>query len=241
MMLTTLREKLNLIRSAGPDTAVVLEFNSNLARRKADWFVERVLLGKLNMARLVIGYDFKFGQGRQGDACYLEALGEQMGFGVDIVPPVMSKGHPVSSTRIRTALSRGEVKLAGLMLRRPYCLSGKVVRGEGRGRRLAYPTANLELAEGGKMLPLAGVYAVEVRVKTRIHKGVLYIGTRPTYGEGAVGVEVHLMDWMGVLYGKTVEAGLVERLRAERVFKDEASLRRAISRDVEAARSVLDN
>lgn len=241
MMLTSLREKLDLLRSAAPDEAVVLEFNPNLARRKAEWFVESVLLGKLNMARLVIGYDFRFGHGRRGDASYLETLGERLGFGVDIVPPVVSRGHPVSSTRIRTALSRGEVRSAGVMLGRPYCLSGKVVRGEGRGRMLTYPTANLELGDTGKMLPLGGVYAARVRVKGRIENGVLYVGTRPTYGGGAIGVEIHLMDWAGALYRSTVDACFVERLRGEKVFRGDASLRRAISRDVEAARAVLDN
>lgn len=241
LMLTTLREKLDLVRSAGCDEAVVLEFNPNLARREAEWFVEKVLLAKLNMVRLVIGYDFRFGRRRRGDAAYLEALGERLGFGVDIVPPVLSGGRPVSSTRIRRALSGGEVGSAGAMLGRPYCLSGKVVRGEGRGRRLTYPTANLAVAGTGKILPPGGVYAVKVRAKGRVHKGVLYIGTRPTYRGCAVSVEAHLIDWEGALYGRMMEACFVKRLRGERAFRNEASLRRAISRDVEGARAALDN
>jgi riboflavin kinase/FMN adenylyltransferase len=127
------------------------------------------------------------------------------------------------------------------MLGRPYSISGKVVRGEGRGRRLTYPTANLAGVGEGKMLPPAGVYAAWVGMGGRMRKGVLYVGARPTYGAGPVMVEIHVLDWTGSLYGRTIEAHFVRRLRAERVYRREAGLRRAISRDVGAARAALEN
>jgi len=241
LMLTTLREKLALIAEAGLDQTVILRFTSTLAGRRAEWFVRRLLVAKLNMARLVIGYDFHFGRGREGNARYLEALGEEIGFGVDIVPPVDFRGRPVSSTRVRTSLARGEVRAASEMLGRMYSLAGRVVKGEGRGRLLAFPTANLELEEAGKMLPRFGVYAVRVKLGRACYPGALYIGTKPTYGGGRPAVEVYIMGLTANLYGRKLEVFLVDRIRGERQFKDQTSLRRAIAADVERAAGLLQN
>jgi riboflavin kinase/FMN adenylyltransferase len=240
-MLTSLEERVSLIRSAGIDETLVLAFTPKLAGRRAEWFVRTILLEKLNLTRLVIGYDFRFGRGREGDARYLETLGEKMGFGVDIVPPVIYRGRPVSSTRIRAALARGDAASAGRMLGRAYSVAGKVVRGEGRGRGLGYPTANLAIKDPGKVLPADGVYAAWAVVGGEARPGVLYVGTRPTYGGGARGVEVHLLDAGGRLYGRAIEVRFVERLRGEKHFKTEAELRRAVTADVGRAREVLSN
>jgi riboflavin kinase/FMN adenylyltransferase len=243
-MLTSLEERVSLIRSSGIDETLVLAFTPKLARQRAEWFVRSILLGKLNLTRLVIGYDFRFGRGREGDARYLEALGAKMGFGVDIVPAVIYRGRPVSSTRIREALARGDVGSARRMLGRAYSVAGKVVRGEGRARGLGYPTANLAMKDPGKVLPDDGVYAAWAVVGGVARPGVLYLGTRPTYGGGARGVEVHLLgaaDAGGRLYGRAMEAQFVERLRGERFFKNEAELRRAVTADVGRAWEVLSN
>ena len=238
-MLTTLSEKLSLIARAGLRETLVLKFTPGLSRQRADWFVRRVLLNKLNMARLVVGYDFRFGRGREGDARYLETLGEDLGFGVDIVPPVRFGGHPVSSTRVRTALLRGDAGSAAKMLGRPYSICGKVVRGEGRGRQLSYPTANLEVEDGGKMIPREGIYAVRVALGRRVVPGVLYIGNKPTYGGDRTSIEVHVLDRVGRLYGKALEVRLIERLRGDRAFRSDAALRGAIGRDIAGARRIL--
>ena len=237
-MLTTLSEKLGLIAGAGLRKTLVLKFTPGLSRRRADWFVRRVLLNKLNMTRLVVGYDFRFGRGREGDARYLETLGEDLGFGVDIVPPVRFGGHPVSSTRIRTALSRGDAGSAAKMLGRPYSICGMVVRGEGRGRLLSYPTANLEV-EDGKMIPREGIYAVMVARGRRVEPGVLYIGRKPTYRGEATSIEVHVLGRVGSLYGKALEVRFIERLRGDRAFGSDAALRRAIGRDIRRASRLL--
>ena len=240
-MLTGLEERAGLIRASGVDETLVLAFTPKLAGRRAEWFVRNVLLERLNLARLVIGYDFRFGKGREGDARYLERLGEKMGFGVDIVPAVIYRGRPVSSTRIRAALACGDVRSAGRMLGRPYSVAGKVVRGEGRGRGLGYPTANLALADRGKVLPADGVYAARALVGGAARPGVLYIGTRPTYGGRARGIEVHLLDAGGRLYGRAMEVSFVERLRGEKAFRSDAELRRAVAADAARAREVLSN
>lgn len=240
-LLTGLRERLRLLRASGVDETLVLGFSPKLGARRAEWFVRRLLLGKLNLARLVIGYDFRFGKGREGDAGYLEALGGELGFGVDIVPPVMHRGRPVSSTRIREALARGDVASAGLMLGRPYGLTGKVIRGEGRGRTLGYPTANLAAEEPGKLLPADGVYAARVMMGGAVRPGVLYVGTRPTYGGGSRGVEVHLLDAAERLYGRSMAVEFVARLRGERAFGSDRALRLAVAVDVRRARRALRN
>lgn len=230
-MLTTVRERLDLIAAEGISETLVLRFGAKLAARDAEWFVRHVLLGRLGMGRLVIGYDFRFGRGREGDSHGLEALGEAMGFGVDIVPPVKFGGHPVSSTRARTALARGDVRSAAAMLGRPYEISGRVVKGEGRGRRLGFPTANLRPADAGKMVPGDGVYAGEAGSRRRLGPALVYVGTKPTYGRGTRGVEVHLLDAGANLYGESLRVRFIERLRGEKTFASEAALRRAMTAD----------
>jgi riboflavin kinase/FMN adenylyltransferase len=241
MMLATLEERLALIAGAGIDETVVLEFTRGLARRRADWFTRRILVERLSLARLVIGYDFRLGREREGDAAYLEVLGEEIGFGVDIVPPVKWAGHPISSTRVRTALARGDVKVAARMLGRPYGLRGKVVRGEGRGRRLEYPTANLAVDDSRKMLPRPGIYAARVALGRTVCGGALYVGTKPTYGGGPVTVEVYLIGARANLYGRKLDVTFVDRLRDERNFKSDGALKRAIASDVRRAIRVLGN
>lgn len=238
-LLTSMEEKISLIRESGVDNLVILRFSPKLARQSAEAFAKKVLLKRLSMRRLVIGYDFRFGRDRQGDALYLESLGEAAGFGVDIVPPVSFLGHPVSSTRIRTAIVRGDVRSAARMLGRPYSVGGSVVRGDGRGAALAYPTANLEMDEPGKILPAKGVYAVTARVGGRQIPGVLYIGTKPTFGGQAETVEVHMMGLERNLYGRRVEVSFVERLRDEIRFRNDQGLKQAIRRDVARAQRVL--
>jgi riboflavin kinase/FMN adenylyltransferase len=238
-LLTSLKEKQSLIGETGIDDLVLLRFNPKLACRSAEWFVKNVLLKKLNMRRLVIGYDFRFGRNREGDVLYLESLGEAAGFGVDTVPPVSFRNYPVSSTRVRTALLRGDVVSAEKMLGRRYSFEGRVVRGEGRGRGLSYPTANIGLEDKDKMLPARGVYAVEAQVGRRLRPGVLYIGTRPTYQGSTRSVEVHVMGLDANLYGKPIRVTFVERLRDEIRFAGEADLKKAIAGDVSRAKRLL--
>jgi riboflavin kinase/FMN adenylyltransferase len=238
-LLTTAREKAGLIVELGLDELAVMRFSPKLAERSAEWFVKNVLLARLNMRRLVIGYDFRFGRGREGDASSLKSLGEKYGFGVDIVPPVRYLRHPVSSTRIRTALVRGDVKSAARMLGRPYSVAGLVSRGEGRGRQLTYPTANLEIEDARKMLPSRGIYAVRVGLGSRQAPGALYIGTKPTFGGRTESVEVHILGRKSNLYGRRLEVSFVQRLRDDEAFSDEAALKKAIARDIARTRKIL--
>ncbi len=238
-LLTSPEEKASLIEGAGINELVFLGFSPKLAGQSAEWFVENVLLKKLNMRRLVIGYDFRFGRNREGDASYLESLGEAAGFGVDIVPPVSYMNHPVSSTRVRTALVRGDVRSAARMLGRMYGLCGVVVRGEGRGVALSYPTANLKLKNPQKAVPANGVYAVKVCIGKQEAPGALYIGTKPTFTDEGRTIEVHIFGIEGSLYGRRIEVLFAQRLRGEKRFRDEAHLRSAIAKDIARARGIL--
>lgn len=238
-LLTSPEEKADLIGGAGVDDLLIMDFTPKLASRSADWFVEEILLSRLCMKRLVIGYDFRFGRSREGDAVYLESVGEKLGFGVDIVPPVLFLGHPVSSTRVRSAVARGEVDVAALMLGRPYSLSGRVVRGEGRGQTLDYPTANLEVYDPRKMLPPDGVYAVVAAYGAGRAVGALYIGSKPTYGGGTRGVEVHIIDKAEPPeYGSALGVEFVQRVRGEMTFDSDEALRVQICEDVEKIRGI---
>jgi riboflavin kinase/FMN adenylyltransferase len=238
-LLTLLDEKRGLIEETGIDDLVLMKFSPKLASRSAEWFVKNLLLKKLNMRRLVIGYDFRFGRDRQGDALYLESLGEAEGFGVDTVPPVNFQDHPVSSTRVRTALVRGDVESAARMLGRLYTISGAVVKGEGRGAGLSYPTANIDLGDLTKILPAKGVYAVTARMGLKQRPAVLYIGTKPTFGGRSTTVEVHIPGIRGNQYGRLVEVAFVERLRDEIRFENDADLTRAIAEDISKAKGLL--
>ncbi len=231
-MLTTSSEKIDLLGRAGINTTVILKFSSKLACKPAEWFVRKVLLERLAMRRLVIGYDFRFGRGRHGSPSYVEALGERMDFGVDIIPPVTYLGSPISSTRVRTAILRGDVASAAEMLGRPYSFTALVVRGEGRGRRLSFPTANLSLRSQSKIVPAKGVYGVRVRIGNRIYRGALYIGSKPTFESSGGTIEVYVVGGRQSLYGKRVGIEFIKRLRDERRFRSERELMRAIDADV---------
>jgi riboflavin kinase/FMN adenylyltransferase len=238
-ILTSPDEKRQLIEETGMDDLVLLRFSPKLACQSAEWFVKNTLLKKLNMRRLVIGYDFRFGRDRQGDALYLESLGEAEGFGVDTVPPVNFRDHPVSSTRVRTALVRGDVESAARMLGRQYSFKGSVIRGEGRGAGLSYPTANIDPGDPNKILPAKGVYAVTTRVGGTDRPAVLYIGTKPTFSGRSSTIEAHIMGMEGNLYGKSIEVAFAGRLRDEIRFENDADLRKAIAGDVSRAKGLL--
>jgi riboflavin kinase/FMN adenylyltransferase len=239
-LLTGPQEKAALIEGTGADDLVIVDFTPKLASRSADWFLEEVLLAKLGLRRLVIGYDFRFGKSREGDAAYLERAGERLGFGVDIVPPLLFMDHPVSSTRIRTALARGEVEVAAEMLGRPYSLSGTVVKGEGRGQSLDYPTANLKVGDPGKMVPPDGVYAVTAVYCGKRAAGALYIGIRPTYGGRARSIEVYVIDTAEAPeYGGALAIEFAGRVRGEMTFEDDAALKAQIAEDVDKIRRIM--
>jgi riboflavin kinase/FMN adenylyltransferase len=235
--ISTLGERLELITQTGVDATVVIRFTSDLALVEAEAFVKEVLLGRLKGRDVVVGYDHTFGRGGRGDARLLQSLAQALGFRAHVVPPLMIEGVAVSSSGIRAALRTGEVERANRYLGRPYAIGGEVVPGAGRGRRLGFPTANIR--PDRPVLVRAGVYAGRVELDEVRHPAVINVGVRPTFGDGDLVVEAHLLDFSGALYGRSLRLAFVSRLREERRFPGPEALREQIGQDIAAARSRL--
>src|SRR5262249_29359233 len=211
----------------------------SLAKYSATAFVEQILLERYHMRELLIGYDHGLGRGREGDATRLRALGERHGFPVDVVEAVLVEGAPVSSSAIRLAISYGELDAARRLLGRRYGFRGRVVAGEQRGRLLGFPTLNIALASPRKLLPPAGVYAVLAESPRGSFGGMMNLGPRPTFGDSALSLEVHLFDMTGDWYNLDVRVEFVARLRDTIRFDSPNALVAQLQKDEQAARRAL--
>jgi len=242
-MLTTPVEKKEILAESGLDYAVFLPFTPLLAEYTPRRFVEEILVGRLGVKELVVGYDHHFGKGRAGDADTLRELGSEMGFDVHVVGPVGAGERPISSTDIRRALLEGDVVSAREGLGRPYSIRGIVVRGEQRGRTLGFPTANLEVSGGGsagqKLIPAPGIYAVRGILKAGTYNGALHLGPRPTFKGSPPSIELHLMDFEKDIYGEEVRVDFVRHLREIRPFDSQRTLINQMREDVREARAIL--
>ena len=238
-LLTTSIEKKENLAQTDLDYAVFLPFTRALARYTPRRFVEEILVARMKVRELVIGYDHGFGRGRSGDAETLDAMGAELGFGVQVVPPILAGGGPVSSSRIRKALLAGDVRAAHTGLGRPYSLRGVVVRGDGRGAAPGFPTANLGSGDTRKLIPREGIYAVRARLPEGTRDGALHIGPRPTFPGSRASIEVHLFDYSADLYGAELRLDLIERLREVQSFASAAELVGRMSEDVRRARRIL--
>ena len=238
-LLTTPVEKSEILAESGLQYAVFVRFTHELSQLSPEEFVRDVLMARLRPAELVIGYDHGFGKGRSGDVDTLRRLGAEAGFAVHVVEPVESDGAPISSSRIRAAVQAGDMRAAAAGLGRPYSLRGVVVRGDGRGRHLGFPTANIQVRESDKLMPLAGVYAVRGVLRSGPVDGVLHLGPRPTFPGAPPTIELHLFDFDRDLYGEVVRVDFVERLRDIHPFSNIPDLIAAIEDDVAEARRRL--
>jgi len=235
--LTTTEDKIELLTQWGLDLLVILPFTPELARTSARDFVQ-MLCEYLHMTELWIGWDFSLGRGRAGNASALTKLGKAMGFHVHVIDPVRDGPVVISSTQIRHLITAGRVREAAEMLGRYHQLRAVVISGEGRGKRLGFPTANLQLSEHCAV-PASGVYAAYVAYREQRFPAVANIGCRPTFGEEEHGVEAHLLDLDGNLYGEHIGLQFVERLREERRFPNAEALCAQIEKDIAQAREIL--
>jgi len=218
-----------------PEALLLLHFDKQLSEVRAEAFV-RALAGDVEkIGGVCVGRNFRFGHNREGDVRLLEDLGKSLGFSVTGLPAVQWDGRAISSTRIRRAIAAGDLRGAGEMLGRSHALSGQVIRGDGLGRQLGFPTANLDVE--GLVLPPAGVYAAHARVNDRRYMAVLNIGHRPTLNRPDLHlrVEAHLLDFSEDLYGRQLEVVPQMKLRDERRFPSLEALRDQISKDIAAA------
>jgi len=238
-LVQTRSQRLISLEETGLDSVLLLEFDGEMAALDGEEFFTRVLDDCMNFAAIHVGSGFRFGHGRTGDADLLARIGRERGFDVLGVPAVEIEGHTVSSSLIRRSIGEGNVERARKLLGRPFALCGEVVRGEGRGRRLRFPTANL-LVENA-LLPSPGVYVTETIASASRYPSVTNIGTRPTFGGRTLSVESHLIDFEDDLYGVRIEVRFLARIRDEMGFANATELGDQIARDRAAAESYFQN
>ena len=234
--LSRFREKFAILNAMGIDIFFCPRFE-DLRHLDPVPFIEELLVAGLAVRHMVVGHDFRFAAGRRGTMTDLQAAGRRHGFEVTEVAPVIWRGQRVSSTAVREALAAGDMSSAAGMLGRPYGMSGRVVRGQGLGRQLGFPTANVELAR--RLSPVMGIFAVRVRLRGQLLDGVASVGTRPTVDGTRPLLEVFIFDFDQDIYGEHIVVHFVERLRDEEKFPDLASMTVQMHQDVLEARAAL--
>lgn len=234
-IITPTEQKLGLIADAGIDVIICAPFTPRFASIPAESFVRDILIGKIRVKEVVVGYDYTFGQGRKGNIALLQEMGVELGFQVHLVGPVHIDHTLVSSTSIRRLVSEGNLPEAKKLLGRDYQIWGAVVKGDNRGGRLlGYPTANIRPTD--ELLPKTGVYAVSVEIEEKSYRGVTNVGYNPTFGEHALSIETYILDFSEELVGKRMKIRFLRRLREEKKFGSVAELTEQIVRDVREAR-----
>jgi len=230
-LLTTLGEREEYIKDTGINCLLIIKFGQKLRKLSYEKFVKKYLVEKLGASMVFVGYDYAFGKKRQGDVRHLKALGKKYGFKVCVVKPVSLKGKIVKSKIIRELLSSGEFKKATSLLSHPYVISGKVIKGVGRGKELGFPTANLALDQQ-KLIPLPGVYYGKVKLGSKTHKCLINIGLRPTFPGDGGAVEVYILKFNKNIRGKKLKVSLLQRFRDELQFSDVIELKVQIKKDL---------
>lgn len=238
-LLTSLDEKVALLEATGLDHLIIQPFTKEFSRLTALEFARDILVNKLNTKILVIGYDHHFGRNREGNFEQLQEYGETYGFDVCEIAAQDIENVAVSSTKIRTALEKGEIEKANTYLGFKFMLSGSVVAGKALGRQFNYPTINLRVKETYKLIPLSGVYIVTTTLKNQPFFGIMNIGNRPTLNGRSKTIEIHLFDFEGNLYGHDFEVSLLKRLRDEQKFDSVEELFAQIKKDEKIARELI--
>jgi riboflavin kinase/FMN adenylyltransferase len=230
------KERARLIAELGVDLLVKVNFTPEFAERTAGEFIAEAA-AKLNPKAVVIGHDFRFGKDRKGDEAFLREEGKERGFEVEVVAAVEVDGKPVSSSRIRGMIQAGEMRRVRRLLGAPFCVEGEVVAGHGRGKGMGFATANLKWE--ALLIPPDGVYAALAYWNDHCLPAVVNIGNNPTFGDQAVAIEAHLLDFSGDLYEKRMRIALIRRLRGEVKFGSADELVKQIKEDVKRAREEL--
>lgn len=237
LQITPVHRKVEIFEELGIEVLILTRFDHELADLSPAAFIEGYLVRKLSARKVLVGFDFAFGKGRQGTTCLLEQEGKRWGFEVEVIPQVTVEGQVVSSSLIRELLQKGEVSRAENYLGRPYDIDGQVVRGLGVGKELRISTANLSL---GQDLSVGdGVYVGEVLLGTDLLPGVINVGTSPTFPGRSRGLEVHILDFNRNIYGQKLRVYFYQRLREERAFASLEELRLQIQADIETGRRIL--
>jgi len=241
LMLTSTRHKLRLLGQLGIDGCLLMPFTPELANLEPEAFINKLRNSAPALVEIFVGRNWRFGRGRKGDSILLLRLASELNLKVTMIRPVLRRGKIVSSTRIRSEVMRGNLEEAATMLGRPFSIFGTVTRGRTVGRKLGFPTANLN--PHNEVLPPPGVYAVYALLKNRVFNGVFNLGNRPTFkkkGENSISLELHILSLNRDLYGEDIEVFFVKKLRDEKRFFSKEDLKTQIAHDVERARKLLD-
>lgn len=235
-LINTIDEKIQILSSVGIQNLVIHPFSFEFSRLTAREYVEDVLVKGLNAKKVIIGYDHRFGRNRVADINDLKKMAVEFDFEVEEISKQELEDVAVSSTKIRSAIDEGNIRLANEYLTTPFMITGKVVKGKGLGRKFGYPTANISVAEAYKIIPAKGVYIVTSHIEGRQINGVLNIGFNPTTGDNKLSIEVFFIDYEADLYGKKIQLQLLDRIRGEQKFASTEDLIKAIDSDVSLAK-----
>lgn len=237
-LLSTIEEKTALFDEIGIDVLVIIDFTFAFSQQQPEAFIKHFLVDTIGLSEIVVGYDHRFGKARDGNDALLKGLGSEFGFSVTKINAVALQGQTVSSTKVRESVLNGDVEKARLMLNRPYAFSGKVIKGDGRGKGLGFPTANVDLLNRHKAVPSAGVYTVKAGCKNSCFEGVMNIGSRPTFHtEEKEVIEVHLIERNINLYDEIINIEVYTRIREEMKFSAKDELTSQIQKDICEAKS----
>jgi riboflavin kinase/FMN adenylyltransferase len=236
-LITSMEEKVRHLSNLGIDTLILIPFSLDYARTTAEEFVLGFLWERLRIRKILIGQDYTFGRGKEGNEAFLTASGDRLGFEVEVLSVFKVGDTTISSTKIRNALLDGQVRYAASLLGRPYNLAGEVISGSHRGVSLGFPTANIRPEK--VLVPPNGVYAVHVLLEGNRHRGALNIGFNPTFDDQKLSIEVYIFDFDENIYGKHLDLLFVERLREEIRFASPGELIAQIDRDIARVRKIL--
>jgi riboflavin kinase/FMN adenylyltransferase len=240
-LLNTLDEKIEKLEETGVQNLIILPFDKTFAATGFSEFVREILVGKLGIIHLVVGYNHQFGRNREGNFTNLMAMAGEFGFGLSQQEPVLIGEERVSSSKIRQFLLEGRVEHANSFLGYPFSVSGKVVSGKKIGQQIGFPTANLAVSDPDKMVPRNGVYAVMVEMDGQFYQAMMNIGCRPTIDSDCINtaIEVNLFEFSGDIYGKELTVFFIGRIRDEKKFTDVRSLALQISKDKGFIKNIL--
>ncbi|MDR3609191.1 MAG: bifunctional riboflavin kinase/FAD synthetase [Ignavibacteriaceae bacterium] len=232
MLLTTIEEKIKLFEEIGIENLLIINFTKEFSQLSSEMFFKEYIIEKIGIKEIIVGYDHHFGKGRSGDVNTLRKMGVEFGFDVTTVEPFKINDEAVNSTKIRKALSEGNIKVANSFLGREFSFGGTVVEGDKRGRQLGFPTANIRIDNDEKLLPSLGIYAVEFLFDNEKYKGLLSIGIRPTfYNSGEIVPEVYLYDFNRDIYNKKITVKIIDWVRGEEKFPSAEALVEQMQKD----------
>lgn len=243
-LLNTIEEKVSLLEKYGVDNLVIVPFSRNFSEQEAEDYIENFLVKNFRPKNIVIGYDHKFGKNRSGDYHLLENMKTRFGYGMEEITKETLDDIAISSTKIRNSLQAGEIALANELLGHNYTLTGTVVRGLQNGRKLGFPTANIQVSDEYKLIPKTGIYVVKVSdasTPSEKHKGMLSIGYNPTFEGKEQTIEVNILDFNKDVYGNTLTLEFIEHIRDEKKFDSIEALISEIKNDEKVTREVFNS